>query len=123
MTLATLDHLGAAVGDAFPNYIVSIDLGTHNLLAYVIIQPTDQVHVVTDRGQSGALSRRRHPLRIEGQLHLHPETLALLHPLDVRLQSADQLIDQLVMWDVLRRIDMKLLVFLFVTAFILSITT
>ena len=50
VTLATLDRLGAAVGDALPNYIVSIDLGSHDFLAYVIIEPPDQEHVVTDRG-------------------------------------------------------------------------
>ena len=93
MTLASEDRLCARVRDAFPDDLVTVDLGADDLFAGIVVQSPDQVHLVADCGQGGALTGSRQPIRLEWELHVNPETFSFLHPLDVGLETTDKFID------------------------------
>jgi len=103
VTLTTLDHLGAGVGDALPVDAVSDDLSSNDLLAGVEIQATNHVELVTDGRHGRTLPWRWHPSRVLDVLDIDSVALSLLHPLNVGLQASNQLVDESVPWDVLSR--------------------
>ena len=114
VALSALDDLGACVRDPLPNYLVAVDLSEHDFLAYVVVEPTHEVHVVTYGCQGRTLTRRRLTLRVNRNLDIDTETFSLLHALDVGLKAPDQLVDELVLGDIVCRIDHELLVLFFI---------
>ena len=61
MALATLDYLCTRVRCPFPDDLVTVDFGEDDLLAGVHVKATNQVHLVANGGQGGALARSRKP--------------------------------------------------------------
>ena len=61
VALATLDYLCTRVGCPFPDDLVTVDFGEDDLLAGVHVKASNQVHLVANGGQSGALARSRKP--------------------------------------------------------------
>ena len=61
VALATLDYLCTRVGCPFPDDLVTVDFGEDDLLAGVHVKATNQVHLVANGGQGGALARSRKP--------------------------------------------------------------
>lgn len=115
VTLSTLDDFIACEGDPLPDDLVSFDLGEHNLLADIVVEPTHQVHIVTYSRQCCAFTWRWLSLRVDWNLHVDAETFSLLHALDVGLEASDKLVDELVLGDIVGRVDHELLIFLLVT--------
>ena len=115
MALATLDHLCTRVGSPFPDDLVTVDFGEDDLLACVHVETSNQVHLVANSCQGGALARSRKPFALEWHFNVDSEVLSLLHALDVGLKATNEFVDKLIPGDVLCRISMKLLIFFFVT--------
>ena len=115
MALATLDHLCTRVGSPFPDDLVTVDFGDDDLLAGVHVKTSNQVHLVANSCQGGALARSRKPFCVEWHFDVDSEVLSLLHALNVGLKAANEFVDKLIPGDILSRISMKLLIFLFVT--------
>lgn len=89
MALSTLNSFRAGVRNAFPNDLISVDLRANYLLAGVVVQPSDQKHLVADCGECRTLPWSWQPLRLKRHLDVDPETLSLLHSLDVGLEPTD----------------------------------
>ena len=115
MALATLDHLCTCVRSPFPDDLVTVDFGDDDLLAGVHVKTSNQVHLVANSRQGGALARSRKPFCVEWHFDVDSEVLSLLHSLNVGLKAANEFVDKLIPGDVLSRVSMKLLIFLFVT--------
>ena len=115
MALAALDHLCTRVGCPFPDDLVTVDFGEDDLLACVHVETSNQVHLVANSRQGGALARSWKPFCVEWHFNVDSEVLSLLHALNVGLKAANEFVDKLIPGDVLCRISMKLLIFFFVT--------
>ena len=61
VALATLDYLCTRVGSSLPDDLVTVDFGEDDLLAGVHVKASNQVHLVANGGQGGALARSRKP--------------------------------------------------------------
>lgn len=114
MALPALYRLYARIWKSLPNDLISNHFGKDDLLAGIKVQATDQVHVITDGRQGGAFARCRHPQRLLRNADFHPETLPLLHSLNIVLQSAHQLVYELVAWDIFSGVCRKCFIFFFI---------
>ena len=110
MALPSKNSLRTRIRDTLPNHLLSIDLGAQNFFTGVVIQATNQIHIVSHSGQRGALSGCWLPLRFEGHSDGYSKVFSLLHPLNVRLQAAHKFIDKFVLWDVFRGSGFELLI-------------
>ena len=115
MALTALDYLCTRVRSPFPDDLVTVDFGDDDLLAGVHVKTSNQVHLVANSCQGGALARSRKPFCVEWHFDVDSEVLSLLHSLNVGLKAANEFVDKLIPGDVLSRVSMKLLIFLFVT--------
>ena len=61
VALAALDYLCTRVRSPFPDDLVTVDFGYDDLLAGVHVKTSNQVHLVADSCQSGALARSWKP--------------------------------------------------------------
>ena len=94
MALTAHNLFTAGVGDSFPVDAVSDDLGLHNFSTCIIIQPTNHVKFITDVRHRSAFSRCGLPSVVKHVPNIDSVTLSLLHPLNVGLQSTNQLLNQ-----------------------------
>ena len=103
MALATLNYLSACVRNSFPMNTVSDDLGLNHFSACIKVKSTNHIGFVTARYHCCALSWCRHPSCVLHILDTDSETLSLLHPLYVSLQSSDQFFNQSIFWKIFSR--------------------
>ena len=93
VTLTSLKHLRARIGDPLPLDIVANDLGNDYLLTYVMIKTTNEVHIVTYCRQGWTLTRCWLPFIVARLLDVDSKAFTLLHSLNIGLKAADELVN------------------------------